>query len=290
MTISTAREFLLKAVQMSRLAPAYLITGLDSQARRGLAKFFVQAIFCTEKETAPAPVGSRQGSEPCGRCLTCQKVIEEKHPDLFFIEGEGSMGLLKIEQVRQLKSKIYLSPYQAKYRIYVLEIETLQEEAANAFLKTLEEPPQTAIILLLARTEREFLPTILSRLTKIRLTEPEIGPANIVELKKLMDLSWQEPSEIFSLTKEVANYDESELREFLKNLVNNLKVALEFKEGMRTKEETPAVIQNLVERIKSSQEIRSLLEEVLSKRQDILRGRVSPRLALDNIFISFTRK
>ncbi|MFH0796484.1 MAG: hypothetical protein V2A65_05425 [Candidatus Omnitrophota bacterium] len=280
MTITTAREFLLKAVKMLRLSPAYLITGLDSRNRRDLAKIFVQAIFCTEKG---------QNSEPCGRCLVCRKVIEEKHPDLFFIAGEGKMGLLKIEQVRKLKSEIYLSPYQAKYRIYLLEIETLQEEAANAFLKTLEEPPQTAIIILLARTEREFLPTILSRLTKIRLPEPEMAPVNITGLKKMMHLSWQDPSEIFSLTKEVANYDESELREFLENLVNNLKVALEFKEGMRSKEETPEIIRILAERMKSSQEIRNLLEEVLGKRQDILRGRVSPRLALDNIFINLAQ-
>jgi len=280
MTPSEGREFLLKAADAKRIAPAYLITGGEAEERRELAKFLAQALFCSERKA---------GSPPCSRCPACRKIIDEKHPDLFLIKGEGIMGFLSIEQVRQLKSEIYLSPYQAAYRIYLLEIEAIREEAANAFLKTLEEPPQTAILILLSQMEREFLPTILSRLTKIRLPEPEPAVTEMSDIKNIFALSWKEPAGIFRLAKEIADADESDLKRILKELVASLRIAMQFKEGMRSGEETPEIIQKMANRSKTPEEVRELLEETLAGRQDILRGRVARRFAMENLLISLSR-
>ena len=276
MTITESQELLLKAVKANRLAAAYLFIGAEKEERRALGKFLTQALFCSE---------ITPGSLPCNHCSACRRVDEEKHPDLFIIQGEGVMGFLSIDQVRRLKSEIYLSPYQTKYRVYLLEIEAIRDEAANAFLKTLEEPPETAIIIILSQTEREFMPTILSRLAKIRLPEPELSISSVQWLTGIAGLSWQEPSGIFKLAKEMADSEEEDLRLLLKEIIVGLRAALEFKEGLRSREDTPEAMVKIANKAKDAGELRSLLEKALSRRQDILRGRVTTRLALETLLI-----
>ncbi|MFH2069190.1 MAG: hypothetical protein ABII89_07010 [Candidatus Omnitrophota bacterium] len=280
MTITESQELLLKAVKANRLAAAYLFIGAGEAERRALAKFLTQALFCSE---------ITPGSLPCNHCSACRRVAEEKHPDLFLIRGEGVMGFLSIDQVRQLKSEIYLSPYQAKYRVYLLEIEAIRDEAANAFLKTLEEPPETAIIIILSQTEREFIPTILSRLAKIRLPEPELSVSNLQHLTSTAGLSWQEPSGIFKLAKEMADAEEEDLKLLLKEIIAGLRISLEFKEGLRSREETPEAMVKIANKAKDAGELRSLLEKALGRRQDILRGRVTTRLALETLLIPLSQ-
>ena len=276
MTIIESQELLLKAVKANRLAAAYLIIGAEKDERRALAKFLTQALFCPE---------ITPGSLPCNHCSACRRVAEEKHPDLFIIQGEGVKGFLSIDQVRRLKSEIYLSPYQAEYRVYLLEIEAIRDEAANAFLKTLEEPPKTAIIVLLSQTEREFMPTILSRLAKIRLPEPPITVSSLQYLTSIAGLSWQEPSEIFKLAKEMADSDEDDLKLLLKDIIAGLRISLEFKEGLRSGQDTPEAMVKIAGKAKNAGELRALLEKALGRRQDVLRGRVTTRLALETLLI-----
>lgn len=280
MTITESQELLLKAVKADRLATAYLIIGGEKEERRTLAKFLTQALFCSE---------ITPGSLPCNQCSVCRRVAEEKHPDLFIIQGEGVNGFLSIDQIRQLKSEIYLSPYQARYRVYLLEIEAIRDEAANAFLKTLEEPPETAIIIILSQTEREFMPTILSRLAKIRLPEPELSVSNLDYFTSISGLSWQEPSDIFELSKEMADNKEEDLKLLLKNFIAGLRIALEFKEGLRSKGETPEAMLKIAGKAKNAGEIRVLLEKALGRRQDIIRGRVTTRLALETLLIPLSK-
>jgi len=280
MTITESQELLLKAVKANRLAAAYLIIGAEKEERRELGKFLTQALFCSE---------ITPGSLPCNHCSACRRVAEEKHPDLFIIQGDGVRGFLSIEQVRQLKSEIYLSPYQAEYRVYLLEIEAIRDEAANAFLKTLEEPPKAAIIIILSQTEREFLPTILSRLAKIRLPEPELSVSNLQYLTSIAGLSWQEPPEIFKLAKEMADAKEEDLKLLLKDIIAGLRISLEFKEGLRSSQETPEAMVKIAGKAKNAGELRALLEKALGRRQDVLRGRVTTRLALETLLIPLSK-
>jgi DNA polymerase-3 subunit delta' len=140
---------------------AYLITGPRGVGRRTLALRFAQAINCPQ----PAAPG-----EPCLSCRTCQQISQMQHPDLAVIQAELIGGTLKVEQVRELQRNLALAPYAARYRIaLMLRFEEAHPSAANALLKTLEEPPSQVIVLLTAISSESLLPTIVSRCETLRL-------------------------------------------------------------------------------------------------------------------------
>lgn len=140
---------------------AYLITGPQGVGRRTLALRLAQALNCTQ----PIAPG-----EPCGTCLTCQQIDRMQYPDLEVIQAEQRGGTLKIEQVRDLQRRISLAPYQGRYRVaLLLFFEEANLNAANALLKTLEEPPGQVVIILTAESADLLLPTIVSRCEIIRL-------------------------------------------------------------------------------------------------------------------------
>ncbi len=93
-----------------------------------------------------------------------------QHPDLHIIQAEKEGGMLKVEQIRELRKKVLLAPYQAKYRIVLLlRFQEANPSAANALLKTLEEAPSKVILLLTANNTEQLLPTIVSRCEVLRL-------------------------------------------------------------------------------------------------------------------------
>lgn len=107
-------------------------------------------------------------NDACGQCADCLKVEKQQHPDVKVI-GKIDSEHIKIEQVRLLKEQIGLKPYEADKKVFVVQdIHDMTEEAANAFLKTLEEPQSASFLILTARADRFILPTILSRCQKIK--------------------------------------------------------------------------------------------------------------------------
>ncbi len=140
---------------------AYLITGPENVGRRTLAKRFAQAVNCLQ----PVEVG-----EPCLVCPTCNQIERLVHPDLSVVRAEKIGGQLKVDQIRELQHGLSLAPYDAKYRIaLILRFEEANRQAANALLKTLEEPPSKVILILTAESADRLLPTIVSRCEVIRL-------------------------------------------------------------------------------------------------------------------------
>lgn len=109
-------------------------------------------------EGAPRPRG---GS--CGACDRCGRILRRKHPDVRYFAPAGANGYL-VEQVREIVADTALSPIQADKKIYILDrVDQLGASAANAFLKTLEEPADDVVMILLGRTRESVLPTIVSR-------------------------------------------------------------------------------------------------------------------------------
>lgn len=146
-----ALVLLQKALASGRLGHAYLFSGPPGVGKRLTALQFAKALVC---RTASA--------DACDACIACQKVITGNHPDVISISPEGAT--IRIEHIRTLQRQLGYKPYESQRTIMILDgCESLTPPAANALLKTLEEPPASALLLLLT-SKRETLPlTILSR-------------------------------------------------------------------------------------------------------------------------------
>lgn len=140
---------------------AYLITGPIGVGRRTLALRFTQALNCPTP-TAPG--------EPCRTCQTCRQIEAMLHPDLSIIQADRLGGVIRVDQIRELLRSLSLTPYAAPFRVAVLlRFEEANPNAANALLKTLEEPPPRVVLVLTAESPERLMPTIVSRCEVIRL-------------------------------------------------------------------------------------------------------------------------
>ncbi len=140
---------------------AYLLCGAPGVGRRTLALRFAQALFCPQP-TAPG--------EPCGVCRACQQTLNMQFPDLHLLSAETVGGSLRVDTIRELQRSLSLAPFQASRRVaLLLRFEEATESTQNALLKTLEEAPERAILILTAVSPESLLPTITSRCEILRL-------------------------------------------------------------------------------------------------------------------------
>ena len=150
------REFLRASVVSERVTQAYLFVGPAGSNKTLAAYALAQALMCPK-----GPHGPRGGM--CGDCNRCDKVMRRKHPDVRYFAPAGANGYL-VEQVREIVADTAMAPIQANKKIYILDrVDQLGASAANAFLKTLEEPEDDVVLILLGRTRASVLPTIVSR-------------------------------------------------------------------------------------------------------------------------------
>ncbi|KAB1648570.1 ATP-binding protein [Adlercreutzia muris] len=150
------REFLRASVVSERVTQAYLFVGPAGSNKTLAAYALAQALMCPK-----GPHGPRGGM--CGDCNRCDKVMRRKHPDVRYFAPAGANGYL-VEQVREIVADTAMAPIQADRKIYILDrVDQLGASAANAFLKTLEEPEDDVVLILLGRTRASVLPTIVSR-------------------------------------------------------------------------------------------------------------------------------
>jgi DNA polymerase-3 subunit delta' len=137
---------------------AYLFCGPPQVGKTVLARTLAQALNCAQPDA------------PCGRCSSCSRIARDAHPDVQLVLGKGSGGKLLIEQVRALQHDAALSPFEGRYRVFILRrMERATAEACNALLKTLEEPPARVVLLLTGSQRQLLLPTIVSRCQCIEL-------------------------------------------------------------------------------------------------------------------------
>jgi len=156
-----AVNLLKQQIARNAVRHAYLFCGPPGVGRRTLAIRFARALDCPQP---PAP------GESCGTCRACQQIEAMQYPDLAVVQAETEGGVLKIDQVREVNHSLSLKPYQSKYRVALfLRFQEANQNAQNALLKTLEEAPAHAILILTADNSEQLLPTIASRCEILRL-------------------------------------------------------------------------------------------------------------------------
>ena len=152
-------QHLQNAIRLGKVSHAYILSGEKGSGKKLLANTFAMALQCEKK-----------GVDPCQECRSCKKAMSRNHPDIIYTTHEkpNSIG---IEDIRtQLIEDVMIKPYCSSYKIYIIdEAEKLTLQAQNALLKTIEEPPAYAVILLLTSNMETFLPTITSRCVKLNL-------------------------------------------------------------------------------------------------------------------------
>jgi len=139
------------AISSGTISHAYLFSGPKGSGKTTIARLIAKAVNCE----------NRKGEEPCNECSSCKEIMSGKAVDLIEIDAASHRG---IDEMRQLREGIRFSPVRAKYKVFIIdECHQLSKDAANALLKTLEEPPSHAIFILATTEIHQMIPTIVSR-------------------------------------------------------------------------------------------------------------------------------
>ncbi len=177
-----------RGLRRGRLAHAYLFYGPRGAGKEALARTLAQALNCRAAE-----------ADACGACDSCRRVAQHRHPDVYWLRPESKSRAIKIEQVREFMQSVNLRSNMGGVKVgIVVDAECLNEAAANAFLKTLEEPPAQTVIVLLTAEPQRLLPTILSRCLRISFgrTEGTASPFRAAVVALLANFSARGPTRI----------------------------------------------------------------------------------------------
>jgi len=158
-------ELLQRSLERGRLGHAYLFHGADLGELESVARILAKTLNCESprrrSEDGPAV-------DSCDACLSCRKIDGDNHPDVMWLRPESKLRVIKIDQIRDLLQTVYLKPTQAPFKIAtIVAADRLTVQAANAFLKTLEEPPADSILILISVEPQRMLETILSRCLRL---------------------------------------------------------------------------------------------------------------------------
>ena len=154
-----AKRALQYPILSGRLPHAYLFSGIAGVGKTSMGMVLAASLNCK----------SKNGLDACGTCSACRQLISGNFPDFLIIRPDGdSIKSIKIKHIRELQESMRFAPLAGGYRVVIIDqAETMTEEAANAFLKTLEEPPKANLLILNAIEPDNLLPTIVSRCQKI---------------------------------------------------------------------------------------------------------------------------
>ena len=147
------KEHLCSALSTGKVSHAYIINGEKSSGKEFIARVFSMALQCES-----------EGTEPCQECHSCRQALSGNHPDIIRVVHEKPNSI-SVDDIReQVNSSVAIKPYGSPRKVYLInEAEKMTVQAQNALLKTLEEPPEYVVILLLVSNVNALLPTILSR-------------------------------------------------------------------------------------------------------------------------------
>lgn len=174
-----AMRFLSNSLYSGRIAHSYLFFGQEGTGRALAAKAFITALVCPSKIS---------GFSACGKCSTCRRVSMLEYPDVAWIKPERNTAI-KIEEIRKIRDLLSLKPYEAPVNICVIEdAHMMTEEASNALLKVLEEPPLNSMLILITDKKELLLPTVVSRCLEVRFHVLSIEDTKDIILGAISDI------------------------------------------------------------------------------------------------------
>lgn len=162
------------SIKMQKTSHAYILEGEKGMGKRLMADSFAKALQCEAGE-----------ENPCNKCSSCIAMDSQNHPDIIYVKPTNKTGF-GVDDIReQINTDIYTKPYKYRYKIYIVEEgEKMTEQAQNALLKTLEEPPEYGIIMILTENFDKLLSTIISRCVHVA-----IKPLKQAEVIKYLEIN-----------------------------------------------------------------------------------------------------
>jgi DNA polymerase-3 subunit delta' len=192
-------ELLQRSLERGRLAHAYLFTGHQLGVLEALARTLAKTLNCLQPARR-SPAGP--AVDCCDECAICRKIDADNHADVHWARPESKSRVVTVEQMRELMREIQLKPGEAEYKLAVIAgADRLNTQAANAFLKTLEEPPAKSVLILLTIEPQRILETILSRCLRLNFSGEGarlLGPAQLEWLAGFGDLAAVEQKSLLS--------------------------------------------------------------------------------------------
>lgn len=180
-----------RSLERGRVGHAYLFTGHQLGELENVTRTLAKTLNCEK----PTKVDGLR-VDCCDACLSCRKIEHGNHADLHWVRPESKTRVIVIEQMRELMREIQLKPTEAEYKVAIIvAADRLKMEAANAFLKTLEEPPANSVMILLSTEPQRILETILSRCMRLNFGSEgakEISPADLDWLKNFGEIAASE--------------------------------------------------------------------------------------------------
>ena len=152
-----------RSLQRGRLAHAYLFSGYQIESLEGLARTLAKTLNCQDPQKSGGIA-----TDCCDACAHCRKIDTQNYADVHWVRPESKTRVIVVGQMRELMREIQLKPAEAEFKVAVIVgADRLKTEAANAFLKTLEEPPSKSVLILLTTEPQRILETILSRCLRL---------------------------------------------------------------------------------------------------------------------------
>ena len=162
-------ELFQNAIRNNHLAHAYIFAGQEGVGKTSFSRELAKAIFC-----------KHPGLDACDTCNNCQRINSDNFSDLFFILPEKNSRVIKIEQLKYLQDVLKVKPLESKYKMVIIQsADKMNEEASNCLLKTLEEPPSYAIIILIVTSLESVRETIRSRCQIVRFSPLSVAVVKI---------------------------------------------------------------------------------------------------------------
>jgi DNA polymerase-3 subunit delta' len=211
-------QLLQRSLERGRLAHAYLFTGHQLDELEALAQTLAKTLNCQQ----PVRRENEAAVDSCDQCVNCRKIQNGNHADVHWIRPESKSRIISVEQMRGLMQDINLKPSEAEYKVAtIVAADRLNVQAANAFLKTLEEPPSKSILVLLTTEPQRLLETILSRCLRLNFAGDGPRPLEPAQMEWLANFSEMAAAEQKSL---LGRY---RLMDVLLQKLNGMKSAIE---------------------------------------------------------------